>query len=104
MTGKLGYCGVSYFGSHDTYIFVLTQPLDESVLAEFDYNMNVFGGDNRMIWILKNRMKKKLLNPCQYLKTYHNHCVDIHGSVRPRISGSSNRNKGAVVKPGGLFE
>ena len=104
MGGKRGYCGVSYFGSHDTYIFVLTQPLDESVLAEFDYNMHVFGVDNRMIWILKNRMKKKLLNPCQYLKTYHNHCVDIHGSVRKRISGSSNRTKGAVVKPGGLFE
>jgi hypothetical protein len=104
MTGKLGYCGVSYLGSHDTYIFVLTQPLDESVLAEFDYNMHVFGVDNRMIWILKNRMKKKLLNPCQYLKTYHNHCVDIHGSVRTRISGNSNRNKGALVKPGGLFE
>jgi hypothetical protein len=83
---------------------VLTQPLDDSVLAEFDYNMHVMGGDNRMIWILKNRMKKKLLNPCQYLKTYHNHCVGIHGSVRPRISMSQNIGKGAVVKPGGLYE
>ncbi|CAB4004109.1 Hypothetical predicted protein, partial [Paramuricea clavata] len=99
MAGKLGYCGVSYFGSHDTYIFVLTQPLDESVLEEFDYDMHVFGGDNRLIWILRNRMKKKLLNPCEYLKTYHNHCIDIHGSVRPRIN--RNGNKGDVVKPSG---
>jgi hypothetical protein len=103
MGGKRGYCG-SYFGSHDTYIFVLTQPLDESVLAEFDYNMHVMGSDNRMVWILKNRMKKKPLNPCKYLKTYHNHCVGIHGSVRTRISMSQNIGKGAVVEPGGLYE
>jgi hypothetical protein len=102
MGGKLGYCGVSYFGSHDTYIFVLTQPLDESVLAELDYDMNVLGGENRLIWVLRNKMKRRLLNPCEYLKTYHNHCVDIHGSVRPRIN--KNGYKGGGVAPSGLYE
>jgi hypothetical protein len=85
MGGKRGYCGANYIRSHDAYIFVLTQPLNDSVLAELDYDMNVLGAENRLIWVLRNRVKERLFNPCQYLKTYHNHCVGIHGSVRPRI-------------------
>jgi hypothetical protein len=101
MGGKHGYCGVSYFGSHDTYIFVLTQPLDESVLADLDYHMNVLGAENKLIWVLRNRMRRRLLNPCKYLKTYHNHCVDIRGSVQPRINKDIAGKDGEVL-PGGL--
>jgi hypothetical protein len=87
MAGKPGYCDQGgYVGSHDTYLFVLTQRIDESTLSEFNYNMHVMGGDNVFIWVLKKRMKMKVLNPCKYLRTYHNHCVDIHGSVRTRIN------------------
>ncbi|CAB4013388.1 Hypothetical predicted protein [Paramuricea clavata] len=100
MGGKRGYCGANYIRSHDAYIFVLTQPLDESVLAELDYDMNVLGAENRLIWVLRNRVKKRLLNPCEHLKTYHNHCVDIHGSVRPRIDKGGY--KGGGVEPSGL--
>ena len=85
MSGKPGYCHSNYFGSHDTFIFVLTHRLDEPVLSELDNNMHVFGVENVLLWVLKSRMNKTLLNPCSYLKVYHNHCVDIHGAARTRI-------------------
>ncbi|XP_028406483.1 uncharacterized protein LOC114528970 [Dendronephthya gigantea] len=100
MHGRRGYCQTGYIGSHDTYIFVLTRRLEESVLSEFNYQMHLYGGDNVMLWVLRNRMKKTLLNPCRYLKTYHNHCVNIHSSVRPRINTSG---KSAWVPPSELY-
>jgi hypothetical protein len=101
MAGKRGYCETGYIGSHDVYIFVLTQRLKESILSELDYEMHLYGGDNRLLWVLKNQMKKKLLNPCKYLRTYHNHCVDIHSSIRPRIN---ENGKSGWVPPSGLYE
>ena len=85
MSGRYGYCGRRYIGSHDTYIFVLTRPLSEPQLAELNYDANVMGAENRLIWLLRRKLKKKLLNPCNVLKTYHSHCIDIHGRNRPRI-------------------
>ena len=85
MSGRRGYCGIKYIGSHDTYVFVLTRRLHESELSELDYAANVMGAENSLIWVLRQRLKKKLLNPCKILKTYHSHCIDIHGRWRKRI-------------------
>ena len=85
MSGGYGYCGMEYIGSHDTYIFVLTRPLSEPQLAELNYDANVMAAENRLIWLLRRGLHKKLLNPCKVLKTYHSHCIDIHGRNRPRI-------------------
>ena len=85
MSSRYGYCGRRYIGSHDTYIFVLTRPLSEPQLAELNYDANVMAAENRLIWLLRRGLKKKLLNPCKVLKTYHSHCIDIHGRDRPRI-------------------
>ena len=101
MGGKLGYCDTRYIGSHDTYVFVLTQRIDESTLSEFNYNMHVMGGDNVFIWVLRKRMKMTVLNPCKHLKTYHNHCVKIHSSVRPRINRSG---KSGTAPFSGLYK
>ncbi len=100
MHGKRGYCETGYIGSHDAFIFVLTQRLEEPVLSEFDYEMHVFGGENVLLWVLRNRMKKKLLNPCRYLKIYHNHCVNIHSSTRKRIN---RKGKSVSVPFSGLY-
>ena len=85
MSGGYGYCGIEYIGSHDTFVFVLTRRLEESGLSELNYDANVMGAENRLIWLLRNHLKKRLLNPCKILKTYHSHCIDIHGRSRPRI-------------------
>ena len=99
MSGRRGYCEHGYGGSHDTYVFVLTRRLDESELSELDYDANVYGAENRLVWILKRRLKKKLLNPCKILKTYHSHCINIHGRFRPRIK----KNVGNVRISTGLY-
>ena len=102
MGGKPGYCQTNFFGSHDTFVFALTQRLDESVLSELDNDMHVLGVENVLLWVLKNRMNKiKLLNPCGYLKTYHNHCVDMHPTVRTRINING---KSVSVPVSGLYD
>ena len=101
MGKNAGYCETGYIGSHDAFIFVLNRRLEESVLSEFDYEMHVYGGENVLLWVLRNRMQKKLFNPCKYLKIYHNHCVNIHSSVRTRIN---KKGKSAWVPPSGLYE
>ena len=101
MMGRRGYCGNKYIGSHDTYIFVLTKPLTHSVLSELDYSMNVMGAENVLIWTLQKRLGMKVLNPCKILRTYHNHCVRIHGNFRPRIN--NYRGKSVSAPETGLY-
>ena len=45
-------------------------------------------------------MKKTLLNPCEYIKTYHYHYPDIHGSVKPKIN---RLEKSHLVSPSQVF-
>ena len=99
MSGGPGYCEHGYIGSHDTYVFVLTRRLDESELSKLDYDANVCGAENRLIWVLGQRLKMRLLNPCKMLKTYHSHCISIHGRSRPRIE----TNVGSVRLSAGLY-
>ena len=105
MTGIRGYCGNKYIGSHDTYIFVLTKPLTDSVLSELNYSMNVMGAENVLIWTLQKRLGMKVLNPCKILRTYHNHCIRIHGNFRPRISNTLTfyRGKRSSAPETGLY-
>lgn len=100
MAGKQGYCGTGYIGSHDAFIFVLRQSFTEHVLSELNYPMHLYGGDNVLLWVIKNKLGMRLLNPCKYLKTYHSHCVDIHSSIRPRIN---IHGKSAWVPPSALL-
>ena len=84
MSRGRGYCDVRYIGSHDTFVLVLKRPLDKSELSQLDYSANRFGSENRLIWLLKYRLKMKLRNPCKILKTYHSHCIDVRGARRLR--------------------
>ncbi|XP_046864233.1 uncharacterized protein LOC124458226 [Xenia sp. Carnegie-2017] len=82
LTKTHGYCEISYSGSHDTYILIFTKPISDEVLNIMDIDMNRGRIDNRLLWVFKNKLRKNLLNPCRYLKTYHNHCIKIHGQKR----------------------
>ena len=75
-----GHCGFTYIGAHDAYLSLYTKPISESVLAELDFEMHLYGSENVLLWIFKNRLGKKLLNPCKDLKIYHMHCVDIRSA------------------------
>lgn len=60
----------------------LTKPVSDEALEIMSENMNRAGSDNRLVWLMKNTMNKKVLNPCHLLKTYHNHCSDVRGYGR----------------------
>jgi hypothetical protein len=99
MSRRRGYCKHGYIGVHDAYIFVMTKRLTATVLSELDYPMNAYGAENVFLWVLRTKLHMKLRNPCEQLRNYHLHCVDIHGSTRPRI----NRNgKSADIPESGL--
>ena len=69
MSGRFGSCRLGFGASLDTYIFVLTRRVDESALSELDYGSNVIRVKKRLVWVVGDRLNKKLLNPCQILKT-----------------------------------
>lgn len=92
MFGKPRYCGTGKTVSQDTYVLMITaEDLTTEVLAEMDYPINFMESEYRLIWIFKNMMNRKPINPCNLLKTYHNHCVDIHGKYRPSIDRLQKR-------------
>ena len=98
MSGQFGYCKRGFGASLDTYVFVLTRRVNESELSELDYEANAIRAENRLVWVFRHRLNKKLLNPCLILKTYHSHCVKIRGRVRPRVEGNLE-----TVRMSGLY-
>ncbi|XP_046864072.1 uncharacterized protein LOC124457991 [Xenia sp. Carnegie-2017] len=94
-------CERRYVGSHDTYIMNLTNAISDEVLEIMKMDMNIGGIDNRLLWVLKKKMNKKLLNPCHFLKTYHNHCVAIRGSKR--YTKLPKEGKSLKCRPSGLY-
>ncbi|XP_067950640.1 uncharacterized protein [Watersipora subatra] len=73
-------CIGNYIGSHDTHVFALSKPLNETLLVEkLDYPINMYQAENGMIYTMKNHFGFKVSNPCRVLKTYHHHCSAVHG-------------------------
>ncbi|XP_067951018.1 uncharacterized protein [Watersipora subatra] len=71
---------LKYRGSHDTHIFALSKPLNETLLIEkLDYPINMYQAENGMIFTMRKYFGFKVKNPCRVLKTYHHHCSVVHG-------------------------
>ena len=103
MSGRSLYCKPGCGVSLDTYVFTFTRRLNESVLSELDYNANVKGAENRLVWIFRHRLNKKVLNPCEILRTYHSHCINIHGRFRKYKGPNLLKGEGAKFSTG-LYE
>ena len=69
--------GMKYVGSHDTFLFHLTEPIPESALKILDYNLSSRGMENVLMWMFRTRLKFCILNPCATLITYHLHCTNL---------------------------
>ncbi|XP_046863847.1 uncharacterized protein LOC124457686 isoform X2 [Xenia sp. Carnegie-2017] len=92
MFNKPRYCGTGKVVSHDTYVLLpQADDFNQNILNEMNYPMNLMKAEYRLAWIFKNLMNRKLVNPCKLLKTYHNHCINIHGKHRPSIEKSRKR-------------
>ena len=77
--------GMKYVGSHDTFLFHLTEPIPESALEILDYNLSTRGMENVLMWMFQTRLNYCILNPCAIMFTYHLHCTKLrtlHSKVR----------------------
>ena len=66
-----------YRGSHDAFLFHLTEPFPESALEELDFLYPSLGMDNVIIWMFETRLNYSVLNPCSILKEFHLHCTAL---------------------------
>ena len=83
-------CNVPYLGSHDTFVFILNEPIPSDVLDELDYQLGSPGSENRLMWVFKTKLKYCLRNPCSVLKSYHFHCSGVRTShQRMNTNGKS---------------
>ena len=93
-----------YIGSHDSFLFHLTEALPKSVLKHLNFRLPSWGMENVLIWLFQNDLKYCTLNPCSILETFHLHCSGLRNhEQRPRvdkgISGRSPFTKSLVCQP-----
>ena len=77
--------GYPYIGSHDIFVFYVRGDITADKLAELDVPPNSYGMENVLLWIFKERLGYKVLNPCKVLKVYHKHCIPVRDNWRKRI-------------------
>ena len=75
-----------YHGSHDSYIFILNQPITKNLTKMLDFAWGSNGIENIIMWIFRFHLKHTVLNPCFTLKIYHVHCTDIRPPKRGRFN------------------
>ena len=79
-----------YIGSHDTFLFHLTEPIPESALQHLDFEFASWGVENVLMWVFKTQLGYCLLNPCSILKTFHLHCSQLRNlSKRIRVNNAT---------------
>ena len=89
-TEGVALCSLPYHGSHDTFVFILHEPIPSDVLDELNYQLGSPGSENRLMWAFQTKLNYCLVNPCFVLKTYHFHCSGVRTShERINIMGKS---------------
>ena len=68
-----------YVGSHDTFLFHLTEPLPEKALKHLDMKLPSPVMENVLIWVFQHQLNYCTLNPCTILETFHLHCSNKMG-------------------------
>ncbi|ESO95797.1 hypothetical protein LOTGIDRAFT_160344 [Lottia gigantea] len=66
-----------YHGSHDGYIFVPNGNLPTNATKIMNVKSYKFGIDNLIIWMFKNVLNYKVLNPCKIIHIFHVHCSGV---------------------------
>ena len=87
-----------YGGSHDTFLFHLTEPIPESALQHLNFEFPSWGVENVVMWVFKTKLGYCLLNPCTILETFHLHCTNLRGTGRVRVNNASNTGRAPFTK------
>lgn len=77
--------GMSYYGSHDTFV-LRAKTWHADLFTEIGrVTPNMVGMETLLIWVFKNKLNYRILNPCKILFVHHHHCVAIRSVYRPRV-------------------
>ena len=87
-----------YGGSHDTFLFHLTEPIPESALQHLNFEFPSWGVENVVMWVFKTKLGYCLLNPCTILETFHLHCSKLRKPNRIRVNNASNTGRAPSTK------
>ena len=90
---------MKYIGSHDVFLFHLTEPIPQSALEHLHFLHPSLGMENIIIWIFKTKLKYCVLNPCSILEVFHLHCSGLRNyHHRNRVSNGSNTGMSEFTK------
>ena len=93
------FCMNHYTGSHDSFLFHVTEALPESALKHLNYRISSLGIENVLIWVFQKQLKYCTLNPCTILETFHFHCSRIHNHEHwPRVNNARNTGLSPFTK------
>ena len=82
-----------YGGSHDSFLFHVTEALPESALKLLNYQIASPGMENVLMWVFQKKLNYCILNPCSILETFHFHCSPIRNHRYqhwPRVNNARN--------------
>ena len=88
---------IDYIGSHDAFLFHLTEPIPESALKDLEFTNSSWGMENIVIWIFKTKLKYCVLNPCSVLEVFHLHCSNLRNH-RVRVNNDKNTGLSPFTK------
>ena len=93
--GRINMCTERrYVGSHDSFLFHVTEALPESALEHLDFRISSLGMENMLIWLFRNQLNYCILNPCSILETFHFHCAPIHNHQHwSRVNNDSTNGR-----------
>ena len=79
--------GYPYLGSHDVFLYHVKERFPNATLKLLDtITPNLNGMENLLIWMFREKLGYKVMNPCPILSVHHEHCVDIREKGRRRVN------------------
>lgn len=78
--------GASYVGSHDTFVFYVRNITTDQLKPLDSVTPNLNGMENVLMWLFRDVLGYKVLNPCKILFVHHQHCVSIREKGRRRVN------------------
>ena len=75
-----------YIGSHDMFLFHLTEPIPENALKHLEKGLISLGMENVFLWVFQNLLNYCTLNPCTILEMFHVHCSQVRNNKGKRVN------------------
>ena len=78
--------GARYVGSHDTFVFYVRSITSDQLKPLDSVTPNLNGMENVLMWLFRDILGYKLLNPCKILFVHHQHCISMREKDRRRVN------------------